>query len=30
VIAKTKLPLAGFEFGKGLVAAQKVFAETAK
>jgi aspartate aminotransferase-like enzyme len=27
VIAKTKLPLPGFEFGKGLVAAQKVFAE---
>ncbi len=30
VIAKTKLPLAGFEFGKGLVAAQKAFVEIAK
>jgi aspartate aminotransferase-like enzyme len=27
VIAKVKTPLPGFEFGKGLVAAQKVFAE---
>jgi aspartate aminotransferase-like enzyme len=30
VIAKVKTPLPGFEFGKGLVAAQKVFAETVK
>jgi aspartate aminotransferase-like enzyme len=30
VIQKTKLPLANFEFGKGLVAAQKFFAESAK
>ncbi len=30
VIAKAKLPLPGFEFGKGLIAAQKVFAERVK
>jgi aspartate aminotransferase-like enzyme len=30
VIAKTKLPLPNFEFGKGLIAAQKFFAEHAK
>jgi aspartate aminotransferase-like enzyme len=30
VIAKTKLPLPNFEFGKGLIAAQKFFAENAK
>ena len=30
VIAKTKTPLPNFEFGKGLIAAQKFFAEHAK
>jgi aspartate aminotransferase-like enzyme len=30
VIAKTNLPLPNFEFGKGLIAAQKFFAESAK
>jgi aspartate aminotransferase-like enzyme len=30
VIAKTKIPLPGFEFGKGLIAAQKTYAEIAK
>ncbi len=30
VIHKTKLPLPGFEFGKGLIAAQKFFADHAK
>src|SRR5271163_4474152 len=30
VIAKTKTPLPSFEFGKGLIAAQKFFAENAK
>jgi aspartate aminotransferase-like enzyme len=30
VIHKTKLPLTGFEFGKGLIAAQKFFADHAK
>ncbi len=30
VIAKTKLPLPNFEFGKGLIAAQKFFADHAK
>jgi aspartate aminotransferase-like enzyme len=30
VIAKTKLPLPGFEFGKGLIAAQKLYAEHTK
>ena len=30
VIAKVKTPLPGFEFGRGLVAAQKVFAERVK
>jgi aspartate aminotransferase-like enzyme len=30
VIAKTKLPLPGFEFGKGLIAAQKLYADHAK
>jgi aspartate aminotransferase-like enzyme len=30
VIAKTKLPLPGFEFGQGLIAAQKFFADHAK
>jgi aspartate aminotransferase-like enzyme len=30
VIAKTKLPLPGFEFGKGLIAAQKLYAEHVK
>jgi aspartate aminotransferase-like enzyme len=27
VIAKTKLPLPNFEFGKGLIAAQKLYVE---
>ena len=30
VIRKTKLPLTDFEFGKGLIAAQKFFADPAK
>jgi aspartate aminotransferase-like enzyme len=30
VIAKAKLPLPNFEFGKGLIAAQKFYAEHAK
>jgi aspartate aminotransferase-like enzyme len=30
VIHKTKLPLPNFEFGKGLIAAQKFFADHAK
>ena len=30
VIHKTKTPLPGFEFGKGLIAAQKFFADHAK
>jgi hypothetical protein len=30
VIAKTKIPLPGFEFGKGLIAAQKLYADHTK